>query len=102
MVALMSDQHTVLEELGRVAADIGPMLAPAGLDDVLQGLTAIAREMFAAAACSLALLDEDAGELVFDAASGEGAIVGTRIRIGQGIAGCVAASGQPIAVDDVR
>jgi len=96
------DERSVLQQLGRVGADLGPMLAPAGHDELLQAITATAREMFAAGACSLALLDEDAGELVFDVASGGGEIVGTRIPVGHGIAGWVAASGQPIAVDDVR
>jgi GAF domain-containing protein len=98
----MPDQRSVLEQLGRVAADLGPMLAPAGHDQLLQAITATAREMFAAAACSLALVDEDADELVFHVASGAGEIAGLRIPAGTGIAGWVAASGQPIAIDDVR
>jgi GAF domain-containing protein len=98
----MPDERSVLQQLGRVAADLGPMLAPAGHDELLQAIAAMAREMFAAGACSLALLDADADELVFAVVSGGGEILGTRIRVGQGIAGCVAASGQPIAVDDVR
>jgi GAF domain-containing protein len=77
------------------------MLA-AGHDDLLQAIAAMAREMFAAGACSLALLDAETDELVFDVAAGGGEIVGTRIAVGHGIAGWVAASGQPIAVDDVR
>ena len=96
------DERSVLQQLGRVASDLGPMLAPAGHQELLQAIAAMAREMFAAGACSLALLDADAGELVFEIASGGGEILGTRIPVGHGIAGWVAASGQPIAVDDVR
>lgn len=98
----MPDERSVLEQLGRVAADLGPNLAPAGHDELLQAIAAMAREMFAAGACSLARLDADAGELVFDVAAGGGEILGKRIPVGHGIAGWVAASGQPIAVDDVR
>ena len=98
----MPDDRSVLEQLGQVAADLGPMLAPAGHEELLQAIAATAREMFDAQACSLALIDEDTGELVFDAASGAGEIVGTRIPVGRGIAGWTAASGQPIAIDDVR
>ena len=92
----------MLEQLACVAADLGPMLAAAGHDELLQAIAATAREMFAAGACSLALLDDATDELVFDVAAGGGEILGTRIPVGHGIAGWVAASGQPIAVDDVR
>ncbi|HET8561804.1 MAG TPA: GAF domain-containing protein [Marmoricola sp.] len=62
------------------------------------------RALFAAAACSVALLD-DAGEGVeFVAADGVGAdlIVGTRLPVSRGIVGWVALTGQPIAVAEVE
>lgn len=70
----------------------------------LQELVDEARLAFGAAACSLATLDEDEGELTYRAASGEGAdaIVGVRLPVGRGIAGWVAVSGQPLAVSDLR
>jgi signal transduction protein with GAF and PtsI domain len=69
----------------------------------LQAVLDEARDAFGAAACSLAVLDEDEGELVYRVASGAGAdaIVGVRLPITRGIAGWVAASGQPIAVSDL-
>ena len=69
----------------------------------LQRLVDAARADFGAAACSLAVLDEEAGELTYRVASGAGAaaIVGVRLPTTRGIAGWVAASGQPIAVSDL-
>jgi GAF domain-containing protein len=68
----------------------------------LQDVVDEAREAFGAAACSLAVHDEDEGELVYRAASGAGAdaIVGVRLPVTRGIAGWVAVSGQPLAVSD--
>lgn len=70
----------------------------------LQRLVDEARADFGAAACSLAVLDEEAGELTYRVASGAGAsaIVGVRLPVTRGIAGWVAASGQPIAVSDLH
>jgi signal transduction protein with GAF and PtsI domain len=62
-----------------------------------------ARGLFSAAACSIALVDEDGGTLTFVASDGAGAeeIVGVSIPVSRGIAGWAAMSGQPIAVRDV-
>lgn len=70
---------------------------------LLQALVDDAREAFGAAACSLATLDEDTGDLTYVAASGAGAdrIVGVRLPVTRGIAGWVAVSGQPLAVSDL-
>lgn len=72
--------------------------------ELLEAATEVGRRVFGAAACSVALLDEDEEHLVFAAASGEGAehVVGLQLPVGRGIAGWVVSSGQPIAVDDVR
>lgn len=61
------------------------------------------RALFDAAACSVALLDDDGGSLEFVAADGAGAdaIVGTRLPVSRGIVGWVALTGQPIAVAEV-
>jgi GAF domain-containing protein len=93
----------LLDELRRVAAAVGPALAPPGGTELLQSITDAAKDLFSAAACSLALLDEEEDELEFKVASGAGAdaIVGERVPLGRGVAGWVVASGQPIAVDDV-
>jgi GAF domain-containing protein len=70
----------------------------------LQQVVDEARAAFGAAACSVAVLDEDEGELVYRAASGTGAdaIVGVRLPVTRGVAGWVAVSGQPLAVSDLR
>lgn len=93
----------MLGELARLAADLGPALAPAGHTELLQAITHAVRDLFAAAACSLALVDQDGEHLEFVAAAGAGAevVVGMRIPAGRGIAGWVLASGQPIELSDV-
>ncbi|MEV7964498.1 GAF domain-containing protein [Sphaerisporangium sp. NPDC088356] len=70
---------------------------------LLQSIVEVARHMFGAAASSIFLVDPDTGDLVFEAVSGEGEkeLVGSRFPAGTGIAGWVAASGQPMVADDV-
>ncbi|MBB2745232.1 UNVERIFIED_ORG: GAF domain-containing protein [Microbispora rosea subsp. rosea] len=70
---------------------------------LLQSTVEVARHVFASAAASVFLVDQDTGELVFEAVSGEGEqhLVGTRFPAGTGIAGWVAASGQPMIADEV-
>jgi GAF domain-containing protein len=97
-----SETLQILRNVSRVATDLGPALAPAGQEEMLRTITATAKDLFAAAACSLALLEGN--ELVFRVATGEGAdeVVGMRVPITSGIAGWVVSSGQPIAIADVR
>src|ERR671915_1621977 len=70
---------------------------------MLQELADTARAVFGARAVSIALADEDAGELVFAAVSGEGAETtpGRRISAARGIAGWVLEAGRPLVVEDV-
>jgi GAF domain-containing protein len=93
----------LLEQVGGLAADVGPALAPAGQLELLRSITAAARSLFDAAACSLALLDEAGETLTFYVASGAGAdeVTGLRVPVGRGIAGFVVSSGQPVAIADV-
>jgi GAF domain-containing protein len=93
----------LLERVAALAADLGPALAPVGQLELLRSITAAARELFDAAACSLALLDEAQETLTFHVASGAGAqeVVGQRVPVDRGIAGWVVSSGQPVAVADV-
>ena len=99
----MSTAEELLQELARVATDLGPAVRPTGADDLLRALTETARRLFGAAACSLALLSDDESELVYTTAAGEGAddVTGMRISSHQGIAGWVVQSGQPIAISDL-
>ena len=101
----MSDTtaESLLAELGRVAASVGPAFAPSGTDALLLSLTDTARQLFGAASCSIALLDEDADELVYTIASGVGAaaVTGMRLPADRGVAGWVVQTGQPVGVSDV-
>jgi GAF domain-containing protein len=92
-----------LEDLARLASNLGPAFAPVGHDELLTSITDAAKSLFGAEACSLALLTDDQTELVFYVASGVGAqdVVGMRVPVGRGIAGWVVTSGQPIAISDV-
>ena len=76
----------------------------ATLEDVLGRSVQATRALFAAAACSVALVDEEGDTLTYVVADGAGAaeIVGVTIPVGRGIGGWAAMSGQPIAVRDVQ
>jgi GAF domain-containing protein len=91
------------EEDLRAAVAAGAMAAREGHRPLLQAIVEVARAIFGARAASIMLLDEGAGELVFEAVTGEGedTLVGRRIPSGTGIAGWVAESGQPLVVEDV-
>ena len=71
--------------------------------ELLQSVVDVARAIFGAQASSVFLLDESAGELVFQAVSGRGEefLVGRRFPASRGIAGWVAVSGEPIIVDNL-
>ena len=99
----MTTPDELLGELGQLASNLGPAIRPVGSDDLLRALTETARQLFGAAACSLALLSEDESELVYTTAAGAGAddVTGMRISASQGIAGWVVQSGQPIAISDL-
>ena len=72
--------------------------------ELLQSVVDVARAIFGAQASSVFLLDEEAGELVFQSVSGQGQgfLVGRRFPATAGIAGWVVASAEPMVVDDLR
>jgi GAF domain-containing protein len=84
-----------------IAADV--LAASSARAALLQSIVEVARAIFVARAASIALLDEGAGDFVFEAVAGEGAgrLVGTRFPAGQGIAGTVAQTGEPMIIDDL-
>lgn len=95
---------TEATDLVALLDEMGPALFS---EDDVAGLTTLcelARLATTAAACSVSVLDEQAGELRYVAAAGAGAeaIVGTQLSSGRGIAGFVAGSGQGLSVSDVR
>jgi hypothetical protein len=73
-----------------------PSRPPALLETVARSAAGV----FDAAAASIALLDQESGDLVYESSWGTGAeeIVGVRLAPGAGIAGGVLATGEPEAV----
>jgi GAF domain-containing protein len=70
---------------------------------LLQSIVEVARHVYSAAASSVFIVSRDTGELIFTAVSGEGeeSLIGSRFPAGTGIAGWVAASGEPLILDDL-
>jgi GAF domain-containing protein len=70
---------------------------------LLGSIVQVARAIFHARAASVLLLDEAAGELVFEAVVGEGedSLVGQRFPASKGIAGWVLNTRQPLVITDV-
>lgn len=94
-----SQNHTAMTAVVSGAlADPGPDTAR-----LLTSAVNMARAVFAAAACSILLLDKETKELVFEAVSGEGEafLVGARFPAESGLAGWTLLSGEPLAVDDL-
>lgn len=93
----------LMTRLAAAATATAAALEPAGQEELLQAIVDAARELFNAAACSLALIDGKTEEIVYRVASGSGAeeVLGQRMPLGRGVAGWVVASGMPIAIDDV-
>lgn len=96
-----------LERLAALADEIGGALVPPGHDELLESLAETARSLFGAAACSIAMLEDeesDEPKLAFRVAVGRGAetVLDLTIPASQGIAGFALQSGQPIVIEDVR
>ena len=91
-------EMTFLHETSRVLA------ATLDLNDVLRSLMAQVRDYFQVDATSVALVDEEVGDLVFRVAVGEAEddIIGLRMPRDQGIVGWVARSGEPLMVPETR
>jgi eukaryotic-like serine/threonine-protein kinase len=87
------------ESLVASVADAGPQRR-----GLLEAVVRTAAGVFEAAAVSVALRDEDTGELVYQAAWGTSAdeIVGVRLSPGEGLAGAALASGEPVVVPECR
>ena len=103
----MPDNPTLAAQLQQLVLAIeatGRALLPSSNDELLQTIVEAAARIFGAAAASIALVDEHAGQIVFRVAYGAGseAVIGMRIAMDQGIAGYVANTGQPIAISNVQ
>lgn len=99
-IELIRELRARLVQVG-AAATLG---APTEHATLLELVVRTAMHVLDARAGSLYLVDEEGEELVFEVALGEraGTLRGARIPLGQGIAGYVAATGQPIAIADVQ
>lgn len=109
MSASTADQRedTLAAELRRwvrATEASGRAILPDSGNELLQTIVEAAARLFGAAASSIALLDEAQQTLEFRVATGSGAqeIVGMRIPVGEGIAGYVVMTGQPLAVSGVQ
>lgn len=85
------------------AVAAGALAAEEAYRPLLQAIVEVARAILGARASSIMLFDEAAGELVFEAVTGEGEdeLVGRRLPASTGIAGWVAQSRQPLVIEDV-
>ena len=88
----------------RAAVAAGVLTGESLHRDLLQSIVETARAIFSAKASSIFLLDQAAGELVFEAVAGQGSdeLVGRRFPAGTGIAGWVLTTRQPLVVEDVE
>jgi GAF domain-containing protein len=92
------------EDRLRAAVAAGVVGSEDGYRRLLGAIVEVARAIFLAKASSVLLLDENTNELVFEAVAGEGeeSLLGTRLPAGTGIAGWVAATRQPLVIEDVQ
>ena len=92
-----------LERLVQALAAAGRVALPGSPDALLRSIVEAAASIFGARAASILLVNEAEEVLEFKVAHGESNrdLVGTKIPLGQGIAGYVAMTGQPIAISDV-
>ncbi len=88
----------------RAAVASGVVGSSESFQELLAAIVHVARSIFGAKASSILLLDEEAGELVFEAVVGEGeeSLLGTRFPADHGIAGWVLATRTPLVIEDVE
>ncbi|MBA2641534.1 MAG: GAF domain-containing protein [Actinobacteria bacterium] len=102
--AELADQRIAkdVREALTAAAAAGTLGSPVTHSQLLRMIIETAADVIDAESAVLLLLDEEGDELVFDVTFGveDEEVRGVRLPIGHGIAGLVAASGQPIAVSD--
>jgi diguanylate cyclase (GGDEF)-like protein len=90
-----------LQVLGGIVSTANSILEPRRVVNVIM---AQIQELIPSEAWSILLVDEETGELAFEMALGENSsdLSDTRIKLGEGVAGWVALTGQPAIVNDVR
>jgi GAF domain-containing protein len=92
------------EDRFRAAVAAGVTGAESAYGELLQSIVQVARAIFGAKGSSIWLLDEDADELVVEAVARpeDRQLLGMRMPSGQGIAGWVLTTRQPIVIEDVQ
>ncbi|MGH9334709.1 MAG: diguanylate cyclase, partial [Vicinamibacteria bacterium] len=90
-----------LQVLGEIVATANSILEPRRVINVIMSQI---QELIPSEAWSILLVDEETGELAFEMALGEKSsdLSDTRIKLGEGVAGWVAQTGEPAVVNDVR
>ena len=90
-----------LQVLGDIVATANSILEPRRVLNVIMSQI---QELIPSEAWSILLVDEETGDLTFEMALGEkGAdLMTTRIKMGEGVAGWVAQTGEPTIVNDVE
>ena len=101
---LFADSQRQLEATRALAETARAVTATLQLDEVLQRILTETVRSLDCEAASLALVDEETGELEFRNALGGAAdtIIGLKLQKGEGIAGWVAQHDEPIVVPDVK
>jgi len=102
--ALYDRMRQQIQELSTLAEVSRTVTSPLYLDQMLGVVTEMAARVMGAKATSLHLLDDASGQLLLRATHNIGTTEQqfSSIALGRGIAGQVAASGQPIIVPDVH
>ncbi len=92
-----------ISELSALAEVSETITSPRYLDEMLEVVVEMAAQVMNARLCSLMLLDETSGELVLRATKHLGTVYRDKppLKVGEGIVGRVAQSGQHLAVLDV-
>ena len=74
-----------------------------GLNDVLQAVMSVTADVMGAEAASLAIRDDDTGDLIFHVAQGDSAdaVQSVHLKPGEGVIGWVVESGESTLVNDV-
>ena len=93
-----------LQSLVQAVEAAGRSSLPVSNDALLRSIVEAAARIFQAAAASILLIDESAGDLEFKVSTGAANrdLVGMRFPFDSGIAGYVAMTGQPLAISNVE
>jgi len=102
--ALYDSMRRQIQELSTLAEVSQAVTSPLYLDEMLGVVVDMATQVMHAKLCALMLIDESGQRLLPIATPSQSAGYANRpvLRVGQGITGQVAASGQPATVADVR